>query len=95
MNQLLRLMLVFLLSGSIAGCKQVTSTSDLNKPNVLLIVVDDQGYADFSPFENHDSQISTPNMERLADAGTVFTQAYTTAPVFARLPSGPGPASPW
>lgn len=51
------------------------------KPNVLLIVVDDQGYADFSPFENHDSQISTPNMQRLADAGIVFTQAYTTAPV--------------
>ena len=25
---------------------------DSKKPNILLIVVDDQGYADFSPFEN-------------------------------------------
>ncbi|MFV0483659.1 MAG: sulfatase [Bacteroidales bacterium] len=51
------------------------------KPNVLLIVVDDLGYADFSPFENHSPNVPTPNLQRIADAGTVFTQAYTTAPV--------------
>lgn len=51
------------------------------KPNILLIIIDDQGYADFSPFENHSPEISTPNMQRLADAGMVFTQAYVTAPV--------------
>ncbi|MFV0589938.1 MAG: sulfatase [Draconibacterium sp.] len=51
------------------------------RPNVLLIISDDQGYADFSPFENHSSEISTPNMNRLAESGMIFTQAYTTAPV--------------
>ena len=65
---------------NLVGCNSL-ETKEQSKPNVLLIVVDDQGYADFSPFENHDSQISTPNMQRLADAGMVFTQAYTTAPV--------------
>ncbi|HKL31291.1 MAG TPA: sulfatase-like hydrolase/transferase [Tangfeifania sp.] len=56
-------------------------TENNKKPNILLIITDDQGYADFSPFENHDSEISTPNMNRLAESGMVFTQAYTTAPV--------------
>ena len=32
-----------------------------DKPNILLIVVDDQGYADFTPFDNHDETVSTPN----------------------------------
>lgn len=61
-----------------SGCN---STTNNEKPNILLIVVDDQGYADFSPFENHSPEISTPNMSRLAENGMVFTQAYTTAPV--------------
>ncbi|GJM36581.1 MAG: arylsulfatase [Saprospiraceae bacterium] len=51
------------------------------RPNILLIVVDDQGYADFSPFEAHDKMVSTPNISRLGKSGTVFTQAYVTAPV--------------
>lgn len=50
-------------------------------PNIVLIVVDDQGYADFEPFENHDPEISTPNIARLAKSGKIFTQAYVTAPV--------------
>jgi arylsulfatase A-like enzyme len=58
-----------------AGCK-----TDL-KPNILLIISDDQGYADFSPFQNHGADISTPNMSGLAASGVIFTQAYTTAPV--------------
>lgn len=29
--------------------------NEVDKPNVLLIVVDDQGCAEFSPFEKHDT----------------------------------------
>jgi len=47
----------------------------------LLIVVDDLGYADFSPFADHDKAISTPNISRLGQLGTSFSQAYVTAPV--------------
>ena len=46
------------------------------QPIILLIVVDDQGYADFSPFVAHDKTISTPNISRLGKSGTVYTQAY-------------------
>jgi len=50
-------------------------------PNILLIVVDDQGYADFTPFDTHDTTIETPAIKKLGKAGKVFTQAYVTAPV--------------
>jgi len=45
----------------------------------LLLTI--KGYADFSPFKDYDKTISTPNISRLGAAGTVFTQAYVTAPV--------------
>jgi len=64
---------------SISTCGKQTAKN--LTPNILLIVIDDLGYADFSPFENHASDISTPNMKRIADGGTIYSQAYVTAPV--------------
>lgn len=80
MRQLSNYFTLVLLVLSFFSCtsNQIEKASN---PNILLIVVDDQGYADFSPFENHSPEISTPNMQRIADAGMIFTQAYTTAPV--------------
>ena len=78
-----KLSLLFIIIVTIISCKEKnveTNTTEV-KPNILLIVVDDQGYADFSPFENYDTSISTPNISRLGKSGTVFTQAYVTAPV--------------
>lgn len=73
---------LFFLIITFVGCTNNSRNREkTNQPNILLIIVDDQGYADFEPFENHDVQISTPNMNRLAEAGMIFTQAYTTAPV--------------
>lgn len=80
MNQPTKLLLIVLVLLTFLSCTS-EKTNTITKPNVLLIVVDDQGYADFSPFENHSLDISTPNMQRIADAGMVFPQAYTTAPV--------------
>jgi len=73
--------IILLLIGlNFISCSVKTKT-EVNKPNILLIVIDDQGYADFSPFKDYDKTISTPNISRLGAAGTVFTQAYVTAPV--------------
>lgn len=80
MTQLLKLILIAIVVVNIFGCAS-TKPKESEKPNILLIIVDDQGYADFEPFKNHAPEISTPNMNRLAEAGMVFTQAYTTAPV--------------
>ncbi|MEZ4773204.1 MAG: sulfatase-like hydrolase/transferase [Bacteroidia bacterium] len=49
-------------------------------PNVLLIVVDDQGYADMSCTQLADD-VQTPNIDRLAASGVRFTQAYATSPI--------------
>lgn len=70
-----------LLSCNSAQKKNEDTTTDNKKPNILLIVIDDQGYADFAPFENFDTSVTSPNIARLGKSGTVFTQAYVTAPV--------------
>lgn len=48
------------------------------RPNVILLFIDDLGYADTGPFGCKD--IPTPNIDRLAKEGVVFTHAYVTNP---------------
>jgi arylsulfatase len=58
------------------------------RPNILLIVADDLGYADLGV---HGSDIKTPNIDALATEGTLFTQFHTAplcAPTRAMLLSG-------
>ena len=45
-------------------------------PNVVLILVDDMGYSDIGCYG---SEISTPNIDRLAGEGVQFTQMYNCA----------------
>ena len=49
------------------------------RPNVLLVYLDDLGYGDLSSYGS--ASISTPNIDRLAQRGTRFTQGYSGAPV--------------
>jgi arylsulfatase len=46
------------------------------RPNVVLIVTDDMGYADIGAFGG---EIATPNIDALATAGVRFTNFYTHA----------------
>ena|GEM_PF-4577741 len=57
------------------------SAANLAPPNIVVILTDDQGYADLSAFKHHAEDVSTPNMDRLAARGVLFTDAYTSAPV--------------
>jgi len=50
-----------------------------DKANVILIMADDMGYADLAKFGK--SEIPTPNLDRLANEGVSFTDAYVTAPI--------------
>ena len=48
-------------------------------PNIVLILVDDMGWADPSCYGNTFNE--TPNMDRLASQGMRFTSAYAACPV--------------
>lgn len=56
------------------------------KTNVLVIVTDDAGYADFGCFGG--TGIPTPQIDSLARDGVKFTQAYVTASVCAPSRAG-------
>jgi arylsulfatase A-like enzyme len=62
------------------------SNSDKSKPNFVLIVADDLGFADLSL--NGSRQIPTPHIDRLAREGVNFTQGYVSAPVCAPSRAG-------
>jgi arylsulfatase A-like enzyme len=49
------------------------------KPNVIVILTDDQGSIDLNCYGSKD--LHTPNMDRLAEEGTRFTQFYSAASV--------------
>lgn len=50
------------------------------KPNVLFIMADDLGWADTTLY-GHTKLYKTPNLERLAERGMVFTRAYSDSPL--------------
>src|SRR5688572_10791193 len=64
----------------IAGLTVPTVTGAA-RPNIVVIVTDDQGYADLSAYSHSAADVSTPNMDRIAAKGVCFTRAYVTAPV--------------
>jgi arylsulfatase A-like enzyme len=58
--------------------------SEAQRPNVIVFLVDDMGWQDTSvPFHTETTELNriyrTPNMERLAEEGVMFTQAYACA----------------
>lgn len=80
MNRVVFCMLVVLLVGSATAA---------DKPNVILILADDLGWADLSCYGNTFNE--TPNIDRLALEGMRFTQAYAgpvCSPTRANLQSG-------
>ena len=56
--------------------------------NVVVIVVDDMGFADNSVFKDMGGRFPTPNLERLARSGVRFTNAYVSAPICAPSRAG-------
>ena len=56
------------------------ATIDSNKPNILLIYVDDMGYL---PGFTGGSLLETPHMDALAASGIVFQNRYVSCPISA------------
>lgn len=45
-----------------------------NRPNIIYVLADDLGYGDIGPFGQ--KKIETPNIDKLAKEGMIFTQHY-------------------
>ena len=54
----------------------VSLASADSRPNIVIILADDMGFADMGSFGG---EIKTPNLDALAHAGVRFTQFYTHA----------------
>src|SRR6185436_15145066 len=65
-----------LLLAALPGCAAPERAS-LRRPNIVLIVSDDQGYAEMS---GQGGDIPTPHLDRLAATGIRFTAGYVTSP---------------
>ncbi len=61
------------------GCTQ--KELEKKQPNILLIVTDDQGFADLSAYGHVSPNCHTPNMDRIAKTGILFDHCYVSAPV--------------
>jgi arylsulfatase A-like enzyme len=59
----------------------IASPASAAHPNIVVILTDDQGYADISINPHHPEEVSTPNMDALARDGVVFSQGYTSGHV--------------
>ena len=53
----------------------------VRKPNIVLILADDLGYGDVKCLGGARGRIATPNMDRLAGEGMVFTDAHSSSSV--------------
>ena len=68
-----------------AMCATVAACTDSRhggeRPNIIFFLVDDMGWVDSSvPYDGNiypnNLRFNTPNMERLARRGTIFSNAY-------------------
>lgn len=77
MNKFNRTYLIVALT---AGCFLLScppQTRNLIKPNIIIIYTDDQGYGDVSAL-NPDAKFRTPNMDRIAQEGVIFTDGHSS-----------------
>ncbi|MGC6430020.1 MAG: sulfatase-like hydrolase/transferase [Jejuia sp.] len=83
----MRVFIFLVLLGSIVSCKQnealsadnsATKERPTSKPNIILVLTDDQGWADVG--FNGCTDIPTPNLDRMANEGVVFSNGYVTHP---------------
>lgn len=76
------IMLVALLHPSAVDARQPQKSNRVSsKPNIIFILADDLGYGDLSCYGQKHFQ--TPNIDRLAKEGMLFTQHYSGCPVCA------------
>ncbi len=69
------LVLVLVVAGAAEAAEK--SNKAAKKPNIIVILADDLGYGDLSSYGA--TELSTPNIDRLAEEGLRFTSGYCSA----------------
>lgn len=70
---------IMALSSIVACSFNSTEKSELKKPNIIVLLADDAGYADFGFMGCKD--LKTPNIDKLAARGVIFSDAHVSATV--------------
>ncbi len=78
----LTLYTIFALSMIFFGCsnnsgKETNKTIQTNKPNIVVIYLDDLGYGDVGAYGA--TEIQTPNIDKLASGGVMFTDGHASS----------------
>ncbi len=69
----------FLLLPFVVGLYPSLGQAASTKPNIIFILVDDQGYYDLGSYGA--TEVKTPRIDAMAKAGTRFTDYYAAAPI--------------
>jgi arylsulfatase A-like enzyme len=64
-----------------AALGSTSSSHAAAPPNVVVINIDDMGYADLAPYNTDNVQADTPTATRLASEGLKFTNYYVSSPI--------------
>jgi arylsulfatase A-like enzyme len=78
--KLFQLVIAFILINGISSCsskQNQTSESEMVKPNIVIIYIDDLGYEDVSCYGA--TKVSTPNIDNLASTGIRFTNGHSSS----------------
>ena len=76
MRRLFFLMLTF---GFLVNNLLAVQATDAKRPNIVIIFIDDMGYADIGPFGAEGYE--TPNLDRMASEGRMFTDFHSATAV--------------
>lgn len=72
-QSIFHLLVIFIISALfLQSCQQ--ETKEINKPNIVLILADDQGWGDLGV--NGNSEVNSPNIDQLAKTGVQFSRFY-------------------
>lgn len=71
--------LLLLIAVPVVSVQTALQSRAADKPNVIFILADDLGWGDLGCYGH--TQLRTPNLDKLASDGTLFTQFYVNASV--------------
>ena len=78
MNKIFQILIIVLL---FISCESTSDEITDQKPNIIFLIADDAGYGDFGCYGQ--KIFNTPNIDRMASEGMLFTQHYSGSTVCA------------